>query len=633
MTQQTPAIHREKAGRRWAGIAATATSVVVYWMLHVHPLTLTSGFSWRNFRDYFPYDQYSYLAIAVNVRNGNLAAVEPFTETGINHYPRLYYVFLGLTSRVFGTDIVATWQVTGVAFQIVMVTAISWLLIRLTGRPLAGVFGFVPSIIGTLAVVSTGNWYQSLDNHAVLWGAFGVFFTLNGESAALSLAVASVCLIVGMTFPQAHGNVSSERVKWAAIMAASAAIGVLANVQTYSFLTAVYLLVFATAAYGLLGYGSRTYIVVSLLSLTAVIFGGPSIAAMGGPLVTLMVGLLPAAPGFALVLRKHRSPMIGAALAAALAASPTIVGTLVGLASEDEFLTYREASSTALGVPLWPGVVAALAPIIMLGLIFWAGIAQRNKAWQAFSLGAGVAWALVASNDQWGANQEPYRFWIDSFTLITATSVPVLFQVGLRYWTWWRRRGWDDGATFKLGWNRLLVSTACLSLAAVIALGMPDFAKFSTYVQDRGTESFNDPQANAIRVAVIQGIGGIAAADLLLADPCISPFRVKTLTGTPTAFYNMGLAWPEHEKVLREVLKDRATGIFARSEAESAGVGYLLTDSSCPAAWHTEVDGTKVAEESYGADGKLATVTLWKLASDRPTDRSSFVAGPLESEN
>jgi hypothetical protein len=86
------------------------------------------------------------------------------------------------------------------------------------------------------------------------------------------------------------------------------------------------------------------------------------------------------------------------------------------------------------------------------------------------------------------------------------------------------------------------------------------------------------------------------------------------MTGTPTAFYNKGLAWPENEKALREVLKERDAGIFSWSEAESSNVSYLLTDSSCPAAWHTTVGGTIAAEKSYSADDKLATVTLLKLA-------------------
>lgn len=632
MIQNTTAVHRGKTGRRLAGMAATAVALGMYWLLQVRPLTLTSGFSWRNFRDYFSYDQYSYLAIAVNVRNGNLEAVEPFTETGINHYPRLYYVLLGLLSRLLGTDIVATWQVTGVVVQMLMVIAISWLLIRLTGQPLLGVFGFVPSLIGTLAVITSGNWYQSLDNHAVLWGAFGVFFTLNGESAALSLAVTSTCLIIGVTFPTGQGNVSTERMNWAAIVAASALIGTLANVQTYSFLTAIYLLVYATSMYGLLSYGSRKHIVISLICLVVVIFGGPIIASVCGPLVTLMAGLLAAAPGFSLVLLKHKVRMIGAAAAAALAASPTIIGTLAGLASEDEFLTYRESSSAALGVPLWPGVLAALAPLIMLALIFWAGTAQSNKAWQASALGAGVAWALVASNDNWGANQEPYRFWIDSFTIVTAATIPILFQVGIRSWSGWRSRVQsDDGArrwrhvncaASKRGWmvtKHVVLGSACLTLATSVALGFADFAKFSAYVQDRGTESFNDPQARAIGAAVRKGVednsAAIRSTELLLADPCISPFRVKLLTGVPTAFYNLGLAWPEHEKALREVLKQRTAGTFARSEAQSGEVGYLLTDSSCSAAWHTEDVGMRVAEVPYSLGGKVATVTLWKLTA------------------
>ena len=621
--------------------AAIAVSGLMYWVLQVRPLTTSAGFSWQNFRQYFPYDQYSYLAIAVNVKNGNMAAVEPFTETGTNHYPRLYYVFLGLLSRLFNTDIIATWQVAGLAFQFVMVAAISWLLIRLTGRPVFGVLGFVPSIVGTFAVAATGNWHHSLDNHGVLWGAFGVLFTLNGESAALSIAVTAICLLIGVTFPLLDGRApAGAKARTAVVIFAAAAVGALANVQTYSFLTAVYLLVYATGAYGLLKYGRKWHLAVSLGLLAAVLLGGTTIAATAGPLVTLMAGLLAAAPGFVLVLLRYKAPVIAACVSLALAASPTIVGTLLGLADKDDFLTYRELSSNALGVPLWTGVLGALIPLLMLGLIFWEGLVQGNKAWLAFSLGSAIAWPLVASNDLWGANQEPYRFWIDSFTMVTAAAVPVFCQVAVRSWRLWRegrkteaseahpRGASESPAAAATGFGRtpaIVVATACVTVVVAIAVSLSDYSKFSDYVHDYGTASFNDPQALAIKSAAmpltepdsdmrvtVDGKG--QASELVMFDPCISPFRVKALTGLPTAFYNLGLAWPKNEKDIREILVQRSKGAFAQPAAEKVDIRYVLTDTGCTTGWQGQVAGSKISEATYSNGGQPATITLWKVA-------------------
>lgn len=641
MTQQLAAI---KSRRLWqqpvASVAAVAVSGLMYWLLQVRPLTTSSGFSWQNFRQYFPYDQYSYLAIAVNVKNGNLAAVEPFTETGTNHYPRLYYVFLGLLSRLFDTDIIATWQVTGLAFQFVMVAAVSWLLIRLTGNPVFGVLGFVPSIIGTFAVAAGGNWHHALDNHGVLWGAFGVLFTLNGESAALSLAVTAICLLIGATFPLLDGRApAGTKSRTAIVVIAAVAVGALANVQTYSFLTAVYLLVYVVGAFGLLTYGRKWHYALSVALLVAVLLGGTQIAATAGPLVTLMAGLLAAGPGFILVLLQYRLPVIAGCAGLALAASPTILGTLLGLADKDDFLTYRELSSNALGVPFWTGLLGGLVPLLMLAVILWAGLVWRNTAWLAFAVGAAVAWPLVASNDLWGANQEPYRFWIDSFTMITAAAVPVLCQVGFHGWRLWRRgvreASLEDTApaparskavNTSVGRRHGIILVAALvTITATLATSLADYSKFAEYVHDYGTASFNDPQAMAIKSAAqpltepgsdmrvtVDDKG--RASELVMFDPCISPFRVKAVTGLPTAFYNLGLAWPENETGIREVLVQRAKGTFAQPTAEQAAIRYVLTDTGCTGSWQTQVNGTKVNETNYSNGGASATVTLWKIA-------------------
>lgn len=621
--------------------AAIAVSALMYWVLQVRPLTTSQGFSWQNFRDYFPYDQASYLAIAVNVKNGNMAPVEPFTETGMNHYPRLYYVFLGLLSRLFNADIIPTWQVTGLALQFVMVVAISWLLIRLTGRSVFGVLGFVPSIIGTFAVAAAGDWHHTLESHGVLWGAFGVLFTLNGESAALSIAVTAICLLIGTTFPLLGGKSSAgPKTSTVMVIVAATAVGVLANVQTYSFLTAVYLLVYVVAIQGLLDFGHKQHFALSIALLLAVLSGGTAIADISSPLVTLMAGLLAAMPGFILVFVRYKVAVSAGCAALALAASPTILGTLLGLAGKDDFLVYRELSSEALGVPLPIGLIAALVPSLMLAVIFWAGVVQRNKTWMSYAAGSAVAWLLVASNDLWGANQEPYRFWIDSFTIISATALPVLCQVGVYSWRFIGGRlhsepvavaalAEDFDQSDVRSRSERTHTTVCIAgfaiVAATLAASLADYSKFATFVHASGTSSFNGAQANAIESAAQPLTDAVSelrikvdeegeASELVMFDPCISPFLVKAITGLPTAFYNLGLAWPANENALREVLKRRAAGQFAQPLAEQAGVRYVLTDTGCGESWQTQVHGTKLNEVEYDNGGAGAAVALWRIA-------------------
>ncbi|MCU1490935.1 MAG: hypothetical protein JWM85_2340, partial [Acidimicrobiaceae bacterium] len=59
-------------------------------------MILYPGWRWSSFRVFGSGDQLSYLAEVVNGAHGNLSAVEPYTETGSNNDPHLYYQFLGL---------------------------------------------------------------------------------------------------------------------------------------------------------------------------------------------------------------------------------------------------------------------------------------------------------------------------------------------------------------------------------------------------------------------------------------------------------------------------------------------------------------------------------------------------------
>ncbi|MDQ0690165.1 hypothetical protein QF047_001125 [Arthrobacter sp. W4I7] len=611
-----------------SSLASMLLSVVAYWCLHVLPLATSRDFGWTNFRRYFDHDQYAYLAIAVNVSNGNLDNVEPFTETGTSHYPRLYYVLLGHLARLFDADVIAVWQIVGIALQLAMVLTVSWLLIRLTGSALLGLFGFVPSNFGVLAAPISGSWLHRLENHGVLWGPYGTTFTLNGEAAGMTVAVVAACLLIGFTFPGSRvGAGLGRHARAAVVIGACSAVGMLANVQTYSFLTAVYFLSYTAAAYGLLKAGKRKYAIISAALLIVVLLVGHSIAEVLGPLAALVCGLAGAVPGTLLLLKRHPVVVGASAVGLAAAAAPTILATLAGISQRDPFLEYRALSSENLGVPFPLGIIAAAVPALLLWTIFRAGIRSGNPVWLALSIGIAVAWPIIATNDAWGANQEPYRLWLDGFFLASAVSLPVLGQVLVR-----NAEGQKSSKSTEASLpastpavsgesaeelqpsqlkSPLLTKVGGILLWGVVSLSFLDYVGFAYFVHNQGTASFEDGQARAISATADQlsdrGVGSV------LPDPCIDPFRLKTLTGAPTAYYNLGLAWPTNEPSYRTLLEERENGVLDLQLAELAGVDYVMTDSGCEADWQGQVIGSVVGESAYSNGASSETVTLWKL--------------------
>lgn len=254
------------------------------------------------------------------------------------------------------------------------------------------------------------------------------------------------------------------------------------------------------------------------------------------------------------------------------------------------------------------GLVGAAVPALFLGTIFWAGIKHQNKAWLSLSIGMTVAWSLVATNDWWGANQEPYRFWIDSFILATAVSFPVLAQVLVSVADIRRSQPLAEASMR----SRLLAKAAGITVWGVVAWSLLDYVGFAVFIHKQGTATFDDPQARAIsKTAESLPDGG---PGLVLSDPCIDPFRLKALSGAPTAYYNFGLAWPTNETPIRALLEERDSGRLDQRLAERAGVEYVMVDTGCEANWQDTIAGSKVAESSYDDGAATTAVTLWRIS-------------------
>lgn len=601
--------------RRVLAAAAVVAAVLIHVGLQWGPL-FARGFSWSSFRSYFAGDQLSYMSMVVNVSNGDFGSAEPFTQTGTNNYPHLYYNVLGLISRVTGISPLQAWSLGGLVAQALLVALLGVTLYLVSSRWWTALLAPVPFVLGSFAVLLSDNWFTSMDSHAVLWGPFGVLFTLNGESAALCLGAAAMLVML-----IAHLRVKSSAWKVTLFALASAAIGLLANIQTYSFLTTVYLASYVIGTYVIVTSTRRILLTALSGVLVVMLFVfGPIIAADVGPLVTLAMGLVPMLPALvALVVRTKGLAVLFLGLAG-IAASPQIIGTMLGILGDDPFLTYRVASSKNLGVD-WRGIVGALALLVPLAATLVAGIRRRVALWIAYPIGAVVVWALGSTNDIWGANQEPYRFWLDLYVLIAITSLPVFVHVATAYLgapapdarTVQTENLGDaprpDRATRPVA---LSVIAVCVLVAGVSAL---DFARFSSDETYHSLWNFNSP-----RDAAIGELGAQAASeddDLVLTDPCIDVLAAKVTTGAPIVHFNAGMAWPAAHEEVKAVMVERAEGTLDPASLDAAGVGWVLTDSACDGDWQStyaasidEVDSRVYFEND---EGETEDITLWRV--------------------
>ncbi|WP_022893608.1 hypothetical protein [Agromyces subbeticus] len=583
----------------WRTVVAVATSVAVVLGSQLLPLALHGGLRLDRMRTFFSFDQWGYLAIVRNVADGLFSDVEPDTETGSNFYPHGYYTLLGLVARATGIPSIVAWNVVGLLVLGSLVAVLATVLVRFGGRVRYAFLAPVPFLIGTYAWVWADDWRVPLESHAVLWAPFAVLHSGNGEMAGLSAAGAALLCLIAVWFrPTARGWRISVTIGSAAVL------GALANVQTYSFLTGVYLAAFVAASWAIVA--RRQWIVagVSAALIPVVFVLGPVVHDAGGQLPTLVFGLLPAIPGLVLVVITSRGLVAIAGLVAVLAASPQVVRTLVGISSGDPFLSYRVDSNSNLGVPFWLILGAGIVMWGALAAILVAGILLRKPVWSAYAVGGGSAWLLLSLNDRWGANAEPYRMWIDVFALLSITVLPVMVDIargirsGLRQSPQARSfRWWSVGAT--------------VLIAALAAGSSVDYVRF---VADSAVHQVEDSLTAQDRAAaeLVLATDADRTGELIATDPCIVPMYLKVNSGAPIAFFHMGMAWPERHDPLGDVVVLRNAGEFPVEEARAGGVGWVVTESSCD--WEQRytsdldyVDSIAVTESS--------TVTLWRLRS------------------
>ncbi|MBB2922880.1 hypothetical protein [Cellulomonas cellasea] len=604
------------------------------------------GWNLSAFRNYFASDQMAYLSIARSVAEGESAFVEPFTLTGSIYYPRGYYVVIGTLARLTSTHPATMWTLCGLAAQVALVVAIGVTCVLLTRRWWTGVLGFLPFLLGTGGwLLDQPTWMRQLDSHAVLWGPFAVLYTLNGESVALALggvAMLALLLVGARRLPR--------RLEWPVAIAACLLVGSLANIQTYSFLVSAYVVVACAAVVGLVRARSWVAAGITVALFAVVTLAGPVVADGASPLAVLVLGLAPALPGLLLLLRATGARLWWCAVAVAVGAAPQVLATVGGLLRKDDFLVYREASTKDLGVPLESGLSSGVWILPALLLVAWIGFRRRHLLWTALPLGLVTVWAWLSVNDRWGANQEPYRFWLDTYLVVTALTVPLLAWAtsaalsrrvpdaqpspapgeadddaargdGLPPDGPGTETGVDaaDGAGRRAGAraevpvgagpNRALVAVALVLAVVVAGISVRDFVLFRRDVTALGYIPLVTPRYEAVTALAERTDGA-----LVLPDSCLDPILVKLAWGGPVAFFNMGLAWPDEVKDIAELLAQRGAGTVDPARAESAGVRWLIADASCALEIADDDNARLVATQEFtDPAGTVGTVELWEV--------------------
>jgi hypothetical protein len=608
----------------------TAVVVLVALVLHLAAQAgmylSTAGFSLGRFRDYFSHDQLGYLAIVKNFSEGEFAAVEPDTETGAISYPRMYYEVIGVIARLTGWDPIVAWNVCGLAVQLVLVGLLAGILIGLSRRWWVGLLAPLPFMLGTFSTYTVGGWYTPLESHALIWGPFALLHTLNGET--VSLSIAAICLLV-LALLWLRPAPTPTRIVLTTLICL--VLGGLANVQTYSFIAAIYLLAFGLATWVILRGRHLVLAVLSAALIPVVFLLGPTIAETGGQLPTLVFGLLPAVPGMIALIVRSRGWVLLYCVAVVLGAAPQVVGTVNGIITGDPFLAYRVESNSKLGVPLDVGLISGLALIVPLAVILIAAILRRRPLWGAYAGGGALAWILLGTNDIWGANAEPYRLYMDVFFLLAATIVPVLVMVFGGLWT---ARGTaapaDQPAPAGLHTgrhavvrphrargtaSRWIVIVAAPLVVGVAAVSLTDwwvFFRSETAAALMVTDSEKDRAATELALQSAEEHPGT----LIMVDFCIDPRVLKVTSGVPVAYYHLGMAWPTEYDAVASIVSSRLGGNLDREAAITANATQVLTDSECGDFWNERyaADLEEQASLPYtDADGATGTITLWGL--------------------
>lgn len=620
-------MNRDVLSHRWLALSAAAVGAFLTVALQQAGQLLAGRNPLFYLRTQFWHDQLGYLAISADAANGNLDLTEPVTMTGVNHYPRLYYSVVGLLARVLGIPTVVSWNLLSFGLQFAAALTVGLVAAHLSKRWWVGLLAPAPFFTGVFAyLVTPGAWYSQLEAHAVLWGPFGVLFSNNAETAGLCVGIIAIGALVWAW--------STKLPRWALVtitLVASASVGMLSSFQTYSFLTMTYLLTFGAAAAGIrLSRRPVRMLIISGALVGVVFLAGPLLADRVGQLPTLMFGLLPAFPGLVTAIVRSRGLVALAGVAAVAAAAPQVIFTLGGMISGDPFLSYRVASNHQLGIVSWEALWGASVVLLALGVAFVLGLRAADTLTIAVSGSALSALPFLALNDVWGANAEPYRFWIEGILLGGILALLSLARVaGLLF----PRRKLDepdivkDSSAAPRRVDRRVLATGVLVVGLLWVGALPDWVNS---LRDPTMQAVWSPQSE--RESAINEMARSASIDpsdgLLTTELCIDNRTTKVTAGSPIANYHLGMAWPANREAIDAIITARDARELDFTAMAESDTQWVLTDSNCDSGWQTEYASelTMVASADYSlAPGEVISagsqgdgvITLWQVAAGR----------------
>lgn len=568
-------------------------------------------------RTQFWYDQLGYLAISADVANGHLDSTEPVSMTGVSHYPRFYYSIVGVVARALGLPTVTAWNLTSFVLQIAAVTAIGIVAAVLARRWWVALLAPLPFFTGTFAYLQGDSWYTVLQAHAVLWGPYGALFSNNGETAGLCVGLIAVSGLIW-----AWSSPRKTRTRVIVTIIAAALIGMLSSFQTYSFLTFTYLLVYGAAIAAIVFVRARrkTILVVSALLLVLVFVAGPLIADRIGQLPTLMFGLVPAFPGLVYAIIRTRGLVAIAGTVAVLTAAPQVVFTLGGVVSGDPFLSYRVASNYQLGIVSWQALMSAAAVLVPLILLLVLAIRLRDRFTLTLVSTALFVLPFLSVNDIWGANAEPYRFWIEG---LLVGGVIALFGFA-RLSTLVVRAKSAAADRPKRSPEKTMLLAAIAVTVVIWGASVPDWV--NSVRDDTMQAAWNPSTEREKAIAAMAREGSLdASTGLLVTERCVDNRTAKVTSGSPFAYYHLGMAWPAEKDAIDDIISARDNGALDFEAMTSSDTRFVLTDSNCATDWETLYADRfeRVSSADYRlSDGEVildgtqedGRITLWRVA-------------------
>lgn len=528
-------------------------AALVHLLLSFSPVISAPNWNLSTFKIFGSSDQLSYLAIAKNFSQGEFDLNEPYTETGNSYYPSFYYIIMGIFMRLFRLNSFEAWNLLGALVQFILVFAISMTLIKITKRTWVGILGFLPLYFGVFGFLTEDMWKRKLDSHATLWGSFPTMFVMNAETFAIALVSIGFLIVI------ANIGLLANHKQNLFIPLAFLGVGLLANIHIYTFITALYLIFYAYAFYILINsnklnisiYTSSFFIVFAFLIADP--FSLP-------PLLITFLGLIPAL-AIGLIGSKYDKPLlIRTILPLILGSSYAVVSTIIGLLNQEPFLIYRQDSAVDLNVNLLDSLSAGLALVLPLGFLIVYFYLKKDLKRSALLSGFLFSWIVLSQNQIWNMNQEPYRFWIISFIIISIILFPLLIKIIVE--------------SFQFNRNKSLIISFMLALPLI--LSMVDSYNFHNSNTAKGIFYYDIPQNKAL-----QKVSRNIPQELIAIDSCLDPSIYKIITGRPVAYFNEGMVWPKNYFNIKNINTKITNEKINAQELKANNVQYFISESNC----------------------------------------------------